>query len=163
MLIPVSNKELSLGQRLQRGRKGWLGSDIQYNGCNFYIFTFLLDILSFSAVRVQLWIQLIFSLLLINSVAVDKPLEATSVTKMKTGSSSSDSSDSSDSEDSENGNIHLQKRTAAYFQKLELSFFSFSNMFLVYFTYYLCNRAGSQAPEEENLQQRGQETTAVPL
>ena len=37
-------------------------------------------------------------------VAVEKSLEMTNVTKMKTGSSSSGSSDSSDSEDSENGN-----------------------------------------------------------
>lgn len=42
-------------------------------------------------------------------VAVEKPLEMTNVTKMKTGSSSSDSSDSSDSEDSENGNVHTQR------------------------------------------------------
>lgn len=38
-------------------------------------------------------------------VAVEKPLEMTNVTKMKTGSSSSGSSDSSDSEDSDNGKI----------------------------------------------------------
>lgn len=37
---------------------------------------------------------------------VEKSLEMTTVTKMKTGSSSSESSDSSDSEDSENGKVH---------------------------------------------------------
>lgn len=41
--------------------------------------------------------------LLVNSVEIDKPLDA-AVTKMKSESSSSDSSDSSESEDSENGN-----------------------------------------------------------
>ncbi|KAM7394609.1 hypothetical protein PAMP_021400 [Pampus punctatissimus] len=45
--------------------------------------------------------------------SVEKPLEMTNVTKMKTGSSSSGSSDSSDSEDSENGLVpKLQKKTS---------------------------------------------------
>ncbi|XP_062243617.1 bromodomain-containing protein 4-like isoform X2 [Platichthys flesus] len=42
--------------------------------------------------------------------SVDKPLETTNVTKMKTGSSSSGSSDSSDSEDSENGLVPTQQK-----------------------------------------------------
>ncbi|XP_040001745.1 bromodomain-containing protein 4-like [Xiphias gladius] len=42
--------------------------------------------------------------------SVEKPLEMTNVTKMKTGSSSSGSSDSSDSEDSENGLVPKQQK-----------------------------------------------------
>nr|XP_019962606.1 PREDICTED: bromodomain-containing protein 4-like [Paralichthys olivaceus] len=42
--------------------------------------------------------------------SVEKPLETTNVTKMKTGSSSSGSSDSSDSEDSENGLVPKQQK-----------------------------------------------------
>ncbi|KAM9856608.1 bromodomain-containing protein 4-like isoform 2-T2 [Aulostomus maculatus] len=42
--------------------------------------------------------------------SVEKPLEMTNVTKMKTGSSSSGTSDSSDSEDSENGLVPKQQK-----------------------------------------------------
>ncbi|KAI3352525.1 hypothetical protein L3Q82_005472 [Scortum barcoo] len=45
--------------------------------------------------------------------SVEKPLEMTNVTKMKTGSSSSDSSDSSDSEDSENGLVPKQQKKSS--------------------------------------------------
>lgn len=45
--------------------------------------------------------------------SVEKPLETSNVTKMKTGSSSSDSSDSSDSEDSENGLVPKQQKKSS--------------------------------------------------
>lgn len=74
-------------------------------------------------------------------VAVEKPLEMTNVTKMKTESSSSGSSDSSGSEDSDNGNIHTQCRQRIFFWEalaVVLQHISFPRISLLCISYTFC-------------------------